>query len=79
MEECLQVLDEAQECPYDQILVEQVRLQLIVEKMALCTSLAGNALFAESVKLQAQHLHAQLQGIRARILDEFADNGKYTF
>jgi hypothetical protein len=33
MDECLQVLDEAKECFSDGILVQQVRLQLITERV----------------------------------------------
>ncbi|KAH8651094.1 hypothetical protein BX600DRAFT_473069 [Xylariales sp. PMI_506] len=32
MSECLQTLDELKECPNDEILVQQVRMQLIIEK-----------------------------------------------
>jgi hypothetical protein len=32
MDQCLQVLDERQECNNDRILVQQVRLQLIIEQ-----------------------------------------------
>ena len=32
MDECLQTLAESQECPMDAILVQQVKLQLIVEE-----------------------------------------------
>jgi hypothetical protein len=32
MEDCLTILDEKQECPNDAVLVQQVRLQLIVER-----------------------------------------------
>ena len=34
MEECLQILTEKQECPADEILVLQVRMQLIVDKIS---------------------------------------------
>lgn len=35
MNECLQILDENKECPTDRILVQQVRLQILIEKMVL--------------------------------------------
>ena len=37
MDECLQILDERQECATDEILVQQVRLQLLVERVNLDT------------------------------------------
>lgn len=70
MEECLQILAERPECPTDKILVQQVKLQLIVEKVNHCPWLreAGNAesmgappaFYLEALKLQLQEAKRQI-------------------
>ena len=62
MDECLQILDEQQECLTDELLVQQVRLQLIVEKVALGPWNDVNSKAPLTFYVQA--LHSQLQEIR---------------
>ncbi|RFU30228.1 hypothetical protein B7463_g6109, partial [Scytalidium lignicola] len=59
MDECLQILDERKECPNDDILVQQVRLQLIVEKMDLIPFHDE-----ESAYLYHESLLSQLQDVK---------------
>lgn len=68
MDECLRILDEWKECLADEILVQQVRLQLIVEKAALGTWNDGAMESAEHVKMPLsfylQALHSQLREVK---------------
>jgi hypothetical protein len=75
MEECLQVIDERKECPNDDILVQQVRLQLVVEKMALSSSPNGGMESTEH-SLYIENLRSQLLDIKANILARSEENGK---
>jgi hypothetical protein len=79
MDECLQVLDETKECPNDEILVHQVRLQLIIERMALCVSQDRAIKPMENEEYSSvylQSLHSQLQGVKVDLLAGFQNNGK---
>ena len=79
MDECLQMLDERNECPNDRILVQQVRLQLIVEKMALGTSHEGaleSIEQSEQTSFFLENLHSQLQSVKTSLLAKFQSNGK---
>ena len=70
MDECLRILDEWKECPADEILVQQVRLQLIVEKAALALGTWNDGAMesAEHVKMPLsfylQALHSQLREVK---------------
>lgn len=72
MDECLQMLDERKECHDDEILVQQVRLQLIVEKMALGTLYDGAMESAEHPRgpssLYLETLRSQLQNSKIKLL-----------
>jgi hypothetical protein len=72
MDECLQVLDDRKECPNDEILIQQVRLQLIVEKMALETchdaAMESPEHAREPQSLYLEAVHAQLLDIKTKLL-----------
>ncbi|MCJ1386882.1 hypothetical protein MMC17_010010 [Xylographa soralifera] len=71
MDECLQMLDEREECLNDEILVQQIRLQLIVEKMALGTPHDGaneSMKHREPTSVYLEHLHSQLQSVKTNLL-----------
>ena len=74
MDECLQILDERQECLNDETLVQQVRLQLVVEKVTLGTWDEERISAPLSFYLQA--LHAQLQEVKVKLPPQLQYNGK---
>jgi len=80
MDECLQVLDERKECPNDEILVQQVRLQLIVEKTTLgpfhdaAIESPENARGPPSLYLET--VHGQLLDIKTKLLAQPQTDGK---
>ncbi len=80
MDECLQILDERHECLTDEILVQQVRLQLIVEKVTLGTWNDGAMETAEHIKappsFYLQALHSQLQEVKNKLPPQLQRNGK---
>jgi hypothetical protein len=80
MEECLQVLDEIKECPNDEILVQQVRLQLIVEKMALGTfhdaAMESPEHAREPPSLYLETVHTQFLDIKTKLLAQPQTDGK---
>jgi hypothetical protein len=80
MDECLQVLDETRECLTDEILVQQVRLQLIVEKVTPGTWYEGVIESAEHVRappsFYIQALHSQLQEVKNKIPPQLQRDGK---
>lgn len=81
MDECLQIIDERDECPNDKILVEQVRLQLVVEKASLNMSydgVLGTSEHEGSLSLHFEGLHSRLQCLQGRLLSDFHHNGKMT-
>ncbi|KAL5333796.1 hypothetical protein BJX70DRAFT_45511 [Aspergillus crustosus] len=71
MDECLKSLEEQEDCPYDAILVHQVRLQLITD--SLDSTLYQGGLTATPNPIQAppafylHSMHTQLRGIESRI------------
>ncbi|KAE9369122.1 hypothetical protein N431DRAFT_412898 [Stipitochalara longipes BDJ] len=69
MDECLQILDEAKECHNDLILVQLVRLQLIVEKLAARMP-HGGAIESSEYRGDGSSLHSQLQDIKLQLLAE---------
>jgi hypothetical protein len=80
MGECLQILDETKECPNDEILVQQVRLQLIVERINLGTWDEGAEppeQNREPSPLYLQALHSQLQEVKNKLPPESQNNGKF--
>ena len=80
MDECLQILGETKECPNDEILVQQVRLRLIVEKTFWETSFdvavdsTEHAREPSSLCLEA--LGSQLQDIKSQLLTQTQTDGK---
>src|SRR5271170_1606627 len=80
MDECLQMLAEKQECPTDEILVQQVRLQLIVEKVVQAPWHDGEIENAERVRappaFYLKALQSQLQEVRRKLPPESLRNGK---
>lgn len=79
MDECLQILDEKKECSNDEILAQQVRLQLVVEKMALDMSCGGTAVSSShtnSTSLYLESLQSQLQDVKMSLPTRFQDNGE---
>ena len=73
------MLDQTKECPNDEILVQQVQLQLIIEKLALSTSYEGVMEPTEHkgpASLYLENLHSQLQSIKTSLLTGSSKNGK---
>ena len=77
MDECLQILDEKQECATDEILVQQVRLQLIVERVTLDTWTDKPMRAPLSFYLQA--LHSQFQEAKGRLTPQSQRTGDQSF
>lgn len=65
MDECLRILDERQECATDEILVQQVRLQLLVERVTLDTWTDKHMRAPLSFYLQT--LHSQFQEAKDKL------------
>jgi hypothetical protein len=80
MDECLQVLDERKECPNDETLVQQVRLQLIVEKMALGpfhdTAIESPENGKGPLSVYLETVHAQLLDIKTKLIAQPQTDGK---
>lgn len=80
MHECIQILDTAKECPNDEILIQQVQLQLIVEKLALAKWFNGAI---ESTGRPAspdlEQLRLQLQGLKNGLLSGFSNTGEMPY
>lgn len=80
MDECLQVLDERKECSNDEILVQQVQLQLIVEKVALGTmhdrEMKSIEQTGEPPFLYLENLRSQLRYIKTKILAQLQTDSK---
>jgi len=74
MDECLEALALQEECPTDHALVQQVRLQLIVEKAARIPLHSGEVKDTESLRipaaLYAKALQSQIQAVRDNVLPE---------
>ena len=66
MDECLQVLAERQKCPNDAILVQQVRIQLIVQKVAQVKSNHGHT--ATVLPIDLGSLYAQFKTLKTELL-----------
>jgi hypothetical protein len=79
MDECLEILDERKECLSDDILVQQVRLQLISEKMAQATLHNGKIEYNNHTKelsLYLETLHSQFQDMKTNLLARRQTDGK---
>ena len=71
MDECLQIFDQTKKCPNDEILVQEVLLQLIVEKLALSTPSKGAVETTgqrESGSFYLENPHSQLQALKTSLL-----------
>ncbi|KAE8146579.1 hypothetical protein BDV25DRAFT_162216 [Aspergillus avenaceus] len=71
MDECLQVLEEQQECLNDDILVQQVRLQLIIDKLSFGPHHGGSAATLEPIlappAFYLRPMQTQLNNVQPRI------------
>ena len=80
LDDCLQVLDERHECLTDKILVQQVRLQLIVEKVTRGTwndVAMGTAEYRKApLSFHLQALHSELQEVRSKLPLQFQRDGE---
>jgi hypothetical protein len=80
MEGCLQTLAKKQECPTDEVLVQPVRLQLIVEKVAQAPWHDGEIETAELIRappaFYLKALQSQLQEVKRKLSPESQRNGK---
>lgn len=81
MDECLQSLDEGKEYPNDEILIQQVRLQLIVEKGNRGVSYDGaleSTEHTESTSPYIEGLRSRLEAMKISILakSQSGNNGK---
>ena len=78
MDECLEILAQRKECPTDAILVQQVRLQLIIEKATQIPR--SDVLSIDVVKpppaFYLKALKIQLQEVRNQIVVESQANGR---
>jgi hypothetical protein len=81
MDECLQVLAERKECPNDEILIQQVRLQRAAEKIAASTTAKAMESTDESGRLSThpEGLRAELQSLRTSLLSRFQNNGRVPY
>lgn len=66
MDECLQILSTKQEAPTDKMLAQQIRLQLLAEKVAQTAS--KNTVFEHSEAPKA-HLPFYLRALRSQLVD----------
>ncbi|KAL2845503.1 hypothetical protein BJY01DRAFT_214168 [Aspergillus pseudoustus] len=71
MDDCLRALEENQECLNDEFLAQQVRLQLITDKLNLGPYHGGLAETPDPIRappaLYLRSMHAQLQSIQPRV------------
>jgi hypothetical protein len=78
MNECLEILSQSKDCPADETLVQQVRLQLIVEKVAKAPLYNGDIGVAEYGMLPpavyARAPQSQLQGVKDNIATKLQPN-----
>ena len=83
MEECLQTLAAEQECPLDEVLVQQVRLQLVVEKVTQASWHEGWTVHGACAEVPPafyiKALQSQLQDIKRGFSAESMRNGKLVF
>ena len=83
MNECLQVLEKTPESLTDEVLVQQIRLQLSTEKMALKTWYEETIEAAEHARtpmlFHVQRLQAQLQEVKSALSPRLQHNGKLTW
>jgi len=79
LDECLEVLNEKHESPIDDILVQQVRMQLIVEKVTWGPWNDGAIKTAEHSNVPLcfylNALQSQLQEVKTKIPPYLKDNG----
>ena len=73
LDECLEILDEQQECLTDEILVQQVRMQLIIERVG---AVSENSKTPMSFYLQP--LRSQLEEVRNNFPPRTQQDGKHS-
>ena len=79
MNQCLELLHEGQECPNDEILVQQVRMRLLVEKASLSMwydEFMNNAEQKASPLLCIQAFNSQLQDLKNKIPPPLENNSR---
>ena len=80
MDECIRTLEEKQECPADEVLVQQVRLQFIVEKVVQAPWHDGESEHAGPMRappsFYLKGLQSQLQEVKRKLPPESRQNGK---
>lgn len=79
MDECLEILDERKECLNDDFLVQQVRLHLILEKLALGTLFNSTMDSIDHRRLVVSYnekLYFQFQVLKTSLLKGSSRNGK---
>jgi len=80
MDECLQILNERKECSNDDILVQQVRLQLILETIAPGTLPDGEVESTEHIRETSfpplEIHHSQLHAIKTQLLSQPKIDGR---
>ena len=80
MDECLRIIDEKKETPNDDILLQQVRLQLISDKMNQTTLYDGAAERENQPKDISSHssesLHSQFQDMKIKLLASPETDGR---
>ncbi|KAL4875850.1 hypothetical protein BJY04DRAFT_210974 [Aspergillus karnatakaensis] len=74
MDECVKSLEEEKECPFDEILVQQVRLQLITDMLDSSPYQGGLTSTPSPIKappaFYLQSMHAQLRSVQSQILPD---------
>ena len=82
MDECIRTLEEKQECPTDEVLVQQVRLQLIVEKVAQAPWYDGESENTGPIRappsFYLKAFQSQLQEVKRNFSPESYQNGKFS-
>ncbi|GKZ26538.1 hypothetical protein AbraIFM66951_002745 [Aspergillus brasiliensis] len=80
LDDCLRLLEEQQECVNDGILVQQVRLQLVTDRLGLGRCYGGSAKFAESMQpspsVYLRPMQTQLQSRLQEIMSRLGSHSK---
>ncbi|PWY79527.1 hypothetical protein BO94DRAFT_588109 [Aspergillus sclerotioniger CBS 115572] len=80
MDECLRLLEEQQECANDGILAQQVRLQLVMDKLSLGRWYGGSSKSLESMRpsptIYLRPMQTQLQSQLQAIMNRLSSNSK---
>lgn len=81
MDECLKLLEKQQECLNDEILAQQVRLQLITDKLNFGPYHGGLAATPDPIQappaFYLHSMHAQLRSIQPRVAPNSQSHSGY--